>query len=223
VLALIAVPSICGAELLRSHAIGKESMADAAASNTYRNCMNPPAESSSSLSKRFPLSGGAPNARPLPLFARTHWHRTAFVPCGQWPKKSGLMNVPPTPREQLQRDDACQNGIGFLDTANRFVMSIRQQCHPSPAMPVHRPLRSDMMCPQRGRPSPANSRQSYFHDSRADPVRECPRPADPSRQHNAFARAQAASPCCLIHYARSLNAPRRAGRCRTAESARATR
>ena len=205
------------------HTRSEESMADAAAVE-YLSQLNQSTGGIVEFFEKFRYQEVLSNARRYPYF-RTHPLASDRIRAvRRLAEQSGLLNQPPTEREQLQYDMMRAKLIGFLDTANK----VRNEY---PASDVSAPARyaraiaamqaSDIDVALREvdallEEQPDNP---FFHELKGQILFETGRTAESVAPHKRSLELKPGQPLLLINYARSLNARDEPGDVELAETA----
>ncbi len=205
------------------HTRSEESMADAAAVE-YLTRLHQSTGGIVEFFEKFRYQEVLSNARRYPYFRSHPLASDRIRAVRDLAEKSGLMNEPPTQREQLQYEMMRAKLIGFLDTANK----VRNE-YPA----------SDLSAPARYARSIAALQASdidvalnevdllladqpdnpYFNELKGQILFESGRTAESVAPHKRSLELKPGQPLLLINYARSLNARDEPGDVETAESA----
>tara|TARA_R110000787_G_scaffold110809_9_gene219556 strand:+ start:6026 stop:7471 length:1446 start_codon:yes stop_codon:yes gene_type:complete len=205
------------------HTRAEESMADAAAVE-YLSQLHESTGGIVRFFDKFRYQEVLSNARRYPYFRSHPLASDRIRAVRQLAEQSGLMNEPPTEREQYQYDMMRAKLIGFLDTANKVrneypATDDGEPAHYARSIAALQVSDIDVALKEVAILIEREPDNPYFHELKGQILFESGRTAESVAPHKRSLELKPGQPLLLINYARSLNARDEPGDVEAAEAA----
>lgn len=205
------------------HTRSEESMADAAAVE-YLTRLHQSTGGIVEFFENFRYQEVLSNARRYPYFRSHPLASDRIRAVRDMAEKSGLMNEPPTPREQLQYEMMRAKLIGFLDTANKVrneypASDVSAPAHYARSIAALQASDIDVALSEVDLLLAEQPDNPYFYELKGQILFESGRTAESVAPHKRSLELKPGQPLLLINYARSLNARDEPGDVEAAETA----